>query len=464
MKKFRTIVIIASLLTLILTACGAKAASQFQTVVAAKGSLTAKVGATGTVRAKHSAQLTWQNTGTVEKINAKVGDQVKSGTVLASLAMISVPQNVILAQSDLLSAQQTLDDLQNSGLSRAKVEQTLADAQKAFDDAKDKYDGIQFKRASDTYISNTQANLDLANKQVAYLRKNYHNFENLPDGDLRKATALAALTDAELNRDQISSNLNYVTGSADATEAAQRAANYAVALSNLENAKSHLTQLQGDIDPIELAADEARVTAAQATLNSAFVIAPFDGTITDAEPIIGDQATPGKDAFRLDDLSHLLVDVDVSEVDINSIALGQSVDVGFDAIQGKSYTGKVSEVGRVGTTAQDAVNFTVTVELTDADAAVKPGMTAAVTIFVKEIKDVLVVPNRAVRVVDAQRVVYILQNGIPTPVKVELGSTSDTDSEVTGGDLKIGDTIVLNPPATFSGPGGGRPGSTAGGG
>lgn len=463
MKKFRNIVILASLLMLILTACGGPAKSQFQTITAAKGSLTAKVGATGTVRAGHSAQLTWQNTGSVEKVNTKVGDKVKMGTTLASLAMISVPQNVILAQSDLLSAQQTLSNLQNSAISRAKVEQTLADAQKAFDDAKDKYDGIQFKRASDTYIDNTQANLDLANRRVAQLRKNYHIFENLPDGDSRKAEALAALTSAELNRDQLASQLNYVTGSADSTEAAQRKANYDVALNNLENAKRRLTELDGDIDPVELATAQARVTAAQAALNSAFIIAPFDGTVTDADPLIGDQVTPGKVAFRLDDLSHLLVDVDVSEIDINSVAVGQTVDISFDAIQAKSYTGKVSEVGRVGTTVQGAVNFTVTVELTDVDEAVKPGMTAAVTIFVKEIKDVLVVPNRAVRVVDAERVVYIMKNNIPTPVKVQLGATSDTESEVIGGDLKIGDIIVLNPPATFSGPAQ-RPGSNAGGG
>ena len=344
------------------------------------------------------------------------------------------------------------------------MEQALADAQKTFDDAKDKYDGIQFKRASDTYISNTQANLDLANRQVAQLRKNYHIFEGLPDGDSRKATALAALTSAELNRDQLASQLNYVTGSADSTEAAQRKANYDVALNNLENAKRRLTELNGDIDPVELATAQARVTAAQAALNSAFVIAPFDGTVTDANPLIGDQVAPGTVAFRLDDLSHLLVDVDVSEIDINSVAVGQTVDISFDAIQAKSYTGKVSEVGRVGTTVQGAVNFTVTVELIDVDDAVKPGMTAAVTIFVKELKDVLVVPNRAVRVVDAQRVVYIMKNNIPTPVKIQLGSTSDTESEVIGGDLKIGDIIVLNPPATFSGGPGQRPGSSAGGG
>jgi HlyD family secretion protein len=233
-------------------------------------------------------------------------------------------------------------------------------------------------------------------------------------------------------------------------------------LSNLENAKRRLEELEDDIDPVELAAAKARVTAAQAALNTAFILAPFDGTVTDADSIIGDQVSPGKIAFRLDDLSHLLVDVDVSEVDINSISIGQNVEVSFDAIQTNTYTGKVTEVGQVGTVVQGAVNFTVTVELTDVDEAVKPGMTAAVTIFVKEIKDVLVVPNRAVRVNDGQRVVYILKDNVPSPVKIQLGSTSDTHSEVIGGDLKIGDLIILNPPSTFSGPGQ-RPGSDGGG-
>jgi HlyD family secretion protein len=463
MKKFRNIVIIAVMTALVLTACQGQAQNKYETVAAAKGSLSAKVGATGTVRSNHSAQLAWQSTGTVDTINVKTGDLVKSGATLATLAMISLPQNVIMAQSDLLSAQQTLDELQNSGASRAKIEQTLADAQKAFDDAQDKYDGLNYQRGSDTYIDNTQAKLDLANKQVAQLRKFYHIFENLPDGDSRKAEALSQLTTAELNRDQLVAQLNYVTGHPDSTEAAQRKADYEVAKADLDNAKRRLEQLKNDIDPVELAAARARVTAAQAALNTALIIAPFNGTITDVQPIPGDQVAPGTVAFRLDDLSRLLVDVEVSEIDINSIAPKQTVEVSFDAIQGKTYQGKVVEVGQVGTVVQGAVNFTVTVELTDIDAAVKPGMTAAVTIFVKEVKDVLLVPNRAVRVVDGQRVVYILKDNVPTPVKIRLGSTSDTDSEVVGGDLKLGDLIVLNPPATFNGPPAGRPGSGGGG-
>ena len=68
--------------------------------------------------------------------------------------------------------------------------------------------------------------------------------------------------------------------------------------------------------------------------------------------------------------------------------------------------------------------------------------------------DVLLVPNRAVRLVDSQRVVYVLRNGLPTEIKITLGASSDTVSEVTSGDLKEGDQIILNPPSTLiTGPG-----------
>jgi len=65
-----------------------------------------------------------------------------------------------------------------------------------------------------------------------------------------------------------------------------------------------------------------------------------------------------------------------------------------------------------------------------------------------------------VRVVDGQRVVYVLKNGIPEMVEIRLGSTSDAVSEVISGDLQEGDLIVLNPPSVFGsggpmgGPGG----------
>jgi HlyD family secretion protein len=125
------------------------------------------------------------------------------------------------------------------------------------------------------------------------------------------------------------------------------------------------------------------------------------------------------------------------------------VVVTFDAIPGVEYRGVVSEVALVGTSVQDVVDFIVTVELADPDEVVKPGMTAAVNIAVSQLEDVLLIPNRAVRVVDGNRVVYILKDGQPTPVEITLGASSETSSQVIEGDLQEGDLVVLNPPLVF---------------
>jgi HlyD family secretion protein len=119
------------------------------------------------------------------------------------------------------------------------------------------------------------------------------------------------------------------------------------------------------------------------------------------------------------------------------------------------------EVAQTGTSVQGVVNFKVTVELTNADQDVKPGMTAAVNVVVEEMQDVVLVPNRAVRLVDGQRVVYLLVDGQPVKTEITLGSSSDTMSVVAGGDVSEGDIVVLNPPVEF-GPGGGPGGGFGG--
>jgi HlyD family secretion protein len=83
-------------------------------------------------------------------------------------------------------------------------------------------------------------------------------------------------------------------------------------------------------------------------------------------------------------------------------------------------------------------------------------MTAAVNIVIQEIKDAILVPNRAVRIVDGQRVVYLLVNGQAVKKDLRLGASSDTASEVAVGDVKPGDVVILNPPTNAQfGPGGG---------
>jgi HlyD family secretion protein len=163
----------------------------------------------------------------------------------------------------------------------------------------------------------------------------------------------------------------------------------------------------------------------------------------------GDLISPGLPAIGLANLSSLLIDVSVSEVDINRITVGQEASLVFDAMPELTYTGRVSQVSLVGVVEQGVVNFKITLELVDVDEIVRPGMTAAVNLVVSEIDNILLVPNRAVRLLEGERVVYVLRDGRPEPVTVRLGSSSDLYSQVLDGDLEEGDEILLNPPTSF---------------
>ena len=244
----------------------------------------------------------------------------------------------------------------------------------------------------------------------------------------------------------------------DPSDIADADAQLALAKAQLEDAQRAYDLIQNGPDSADLSAAQARVDAAQAALSVAHIVAPFSGTITQAQPISGDQVALGTEAFRLDDLSNLLVDVQVSEVDINSVAVGQPATITFDAVSGKQYDGTVTEVSQAGDVTSGEVDFTVTVKLTDADVQVKPGMTAAVNIIVNQVKNQLLIPNQAVRLVNGNRVVYVLVNGQPQQVEVVLGPSSDTMSAITSGKLNVGDLIILNPPALF------QPGAGGGGG
>jgi HlyD family secretion protein len=394
---------------------GEAQAGRFQFETIGRGNLTATVGATGTVRARQTALLAWLTTGTVEEVNVKIGDQVRAGQALASLSKTSLAQTVILAEAELVDAQQALDDLLNSDTARAQAWIVLRKAEDDFEKAYDYRDALNYPGLRTQVIlvkeSTPYGVVDVPKTKT-------YKVKGTPE-EIAKADADLALKEAQY-----------------------------------EDAKRAYERLADGPNKDDLAAAQARVDAAQATLNMAHLTAPFAGTVTEAASLPGDQAAIGTTAFRVDDLTSLLVDVQLSEVDINSVTVGQPVSLSFDAILNKDYNGQVIKVSQAGTLVNGVVNFTVTVELTDADELVKPGMTAAVNIVVKEIQDAVLVPNRAVRLVDGDRVVFIMgEDGAPKKVEIRLGSSSDTMSVVTGGDLKEGDQVILNPTADLTGSG-----------
>ena len=417
--------------------------ASYQTATAVRGSLTATVGATGTVRANQSALIYWQTSGKVASVLVKAGDVVSADAVLSELAQDSLAQTVILAQTDLVNAQKALEDLQQSDAARASAWSAVLSARQAIIQAEralDRFDQKAYKDQMD------QAREDVVTAQDD-LKEAQDDFEPYQDWDKDNDTRKKfedSLSDAEVKFDEAQRVVDLLELEKDQAQAALDQAQ--AALSDAERAYE---RIQDGPDPDDVAALQARIDAAQATLELANLEAPFAATVTDVDILENDQVTAGKLALRLDDLSRLLVDVRVSEVDINRVQTGQPARLTFDAILGKEYEGQVIEVANVGASLQGVVEFIVTVELTDADEDVRPGMTAAVNITVEELGNVLMVPNRAVRIVDGQRVVYILANNELQPVRISLGASADNYSEVLDGSLKAGDTIVLNPPLVF---------------
>ena len=471
------------------------ALAAYETVAVENGSLVSTISATGAVRSRQTADLTWKTTGTVGAVNVAVGDQVESGEVLAELEQTSLPQNVILAQADLVSAQRALDDLLNSRTQQAQALKAVEDAEQSLEDAKnpelaqaraleaiaDAEKAVEDAERRARYLQTTadSTDIDIAKAEVALAEKNheraeelYAPYENKPETNLRRAQLLSNLARAQQQYDGAVRKLNAMQGTGSATDIAVAEAGLITAQAQLLEAQREYERVKdgatpGDIAVLEaqladaerewerlkdgptdddILAAQARVASAEAALSQAWIEAPFTGVITLSEPQIGDQVSPNAFAFRLDDLSTMYVDLQVSEIDINEIAPGQIVTMTFDAIRGGEYHGVVIEVGLVGSQQQGVVNFPVTVELSDADSRIRPGMTSSVDIVVSQGEEALLVPNQAIRVIDGLQVVYILDtSGGQAAVEIALGASSDTYSEVLEGELEAGDLVILNP-------------------
>jgi HlyD family secretion protein len=423
------------------------AASDLQTTEVVMGSLTAQVGATGSVHANQSATLTFQTTGTVAEVEVAAGGTVAKGAVLATLERTSLGANVILAQADLVAAERALEDLLTSATAKAQAELAMANAEKALKDTEYRWRvQQQGNRASPETIRDAKAKLVLAEDDV----DRYQAIYDSSSGESGKALAQVNLTAALQRRDSALRNLNWYLGKPSENDQAILDAQLALAKAQFEDAQRAWERVKDGPNPDDVAAAQARVDAARASVELGLITAPFQGTVTFVEVKPGDIVTPGARAFGLADLTRLFVDVDVPEVDIDRIQVGQDVSLTFDAVPSNAYAGVVTDVGRVGTSVQGVVNFGVEVEVLDPDDSIKPGMTAAVNITVSQIDNVLLVPNRAVRVQDGKRVVFVMRDGVPTTVEITLGASSDTDSQVVGGELKAGDVVVLNPPLIFS--------------
>ena len=146
---------------------------------------------------------------------------------------------------------------------------------------------------------------------------------------------------------------------------------------------------------------EAAVRRAKVDLERTTIFAPIDGMVITRSVDIGQTVASSFNTPTLfniaNDLSKMQIDAMVSEADVGGVEEGQAVTFTVDAFPQRKFRGSVKQVRFAPTTNQNVVNYTTVVEVNNADLKLRPGMTANANILVAEHKDVLRIPNSALR-------------------------------------------------------------------
>ena len=438
---------------------GSSGTTAYQTTTVQRGTLTSTVEGTGTVGSRLSTTLKWLTNGQVDRVNVQIGDQVKAGDVLATLLQDSTQSTL---ESNLVTAEQNLAQLASpEAIANAKL--AITTAQTNVINAQYALNNQQYWK-NEALIQDQYANLVIAK---ANLDRAQTAYDSANVGEYINNTGEASLYQVLYNAQQAYNTAQYYY-SLYSQKPTQRQLDAVQATLDLANAKLteaqiYLAALTGGSVPanatgtdlLKLNQAKLAVQTAQENLDAIKMTAPFNGTVTQAYAIPNAVVAAGTQAFRIDDLSNLVIDVQVVEIDITHVQVGQPATITFDAIPNKTYTGKVIKTDLAGTVAQNSVNFTSTVQLIDADAMVRPGMSANVTIVTNKVENALLVPSTSIFTdTNGQQYVYLVQNGATTTLLVTVGAVSDSTTQITGDTLKAGDTIVLSFASTSSSNGG----------
>jgi RND family efflux transporter MFP subunit len=255
------------------------------------------------------------------------------------------------------------------------------------------------------------------------------------------------------------------------------AAEYAaLQLRRAEKAQAGAIAPQAELDQARHEAAQARakleagkvgLATARDRLRYTSIEAPIAGTVTQRGINPGEVVVPGvtstfegKPLMVIADLSTLLVKIDLNQIDVAKVRLGQKADVTVDALPGKKYTASVTKVapaavapthGQQG--APDVFPVEATLGAQPGLEEIKPGMTADVRILVETHKDVLTLPIEAVVTTNEKSQVTLIEGGEGTgrPAKaagkrdVKVGARNDRELEITAG-LKPGERVLIKPP------------------
>ncbi|HHV93429.1 MAG TPA: efflux RND transporter periplasmic adaptor subunit [Firmicutes bacterium] len=184
---------------------------------------------------------------------------------------------------------------------------------------------------------------------------------------------------------------------------------------------------------------EAAVALAKLSLDNAVIKAPISGVVNQVNVQIGDMAGAGMPVVHLVDIDKVKLNLQVSEREVVLLRQGQEVLVTLDVQPDLELRGRISSVAPA---ASQTGLFSAAVELNNPDGRVKPGMYGTAHVIVREVEEVLAVPERAVFTADGRSAVYVVKDDTAHLVPVEVGMRSDGFVEIKSG-LAAGDEVIV---------------------
>lgn len=229
------------------------------------------------------------------------------------------------------------------------------------------------------------------------------------------------------------------------------------AKTNLINAKNGGTETERDRNLLKVKMDVAakNLTVAQLNYKNALtdsakrqVTSPIDGTVNAINIKNGDDLSrlssnnSSQAPIIIGDLNTLKAEIQVNEVDIPNVSLGQKVMMTFSAIDGLSVSGKVEKMDALGTVTQGVVNYNITIGLDTLDSRLRPEMSVSAKIITNVKQDVVTVPNSALKMQGNKTYIEVLNTaGIPERRIIEMGVANNTDTEIVSG-INVGDAVI----------------------
>ena len=471
------------------------------------GDLSDTATATGTVISQQQAGLSLQTSGIVERVLVEVGDQVSASDLLVQLDDDALARSVATAEQNLIIQEANLAELQ-AGAST----EDIASAQAAVDSARSSLENvldgadagdIEAARASLTAaqytyadlldgpdadsVAQPEANMRNAAAAVKKAQASYDevahrpNIAMLPQSlELEQATnnydaALAsynsavegASTDqieqARASMEQASTNLQKLLDSPTDAELAAAEAQLAQSEASLANLTDGASAEQLAIAQAQVAQARINLEAARDDFAKTSLLAPFDGVVTAVHVAEGEMASGL--AVEVVDTNSLEVLLDVDEVDIGELAVGQPAVVTLETWPEVEIPGDIRTIAPQSTNNTSAiVSYEVYLSLGETDLPVRVGMTANADLITASKSNALLVPSQAITSDrDAGRYFVNLAsfdaNGAlqTRQVEVTVGLKDNDNTEITGG-INAGDQLTVNSISASTGADAAQPG------